>query len=331
MNVDALINAEHPTWERMQQLSKQRRLTAAEAEELLDCYRRTGVHLSRLATYNTDPAATTTLSAWLLNARCALTGSAEPFGTELRHFFTVALPTALWRLRWLSLAVAAISCLIAFAVGAYIAGNRELQYAMLSDSDIKQLVEHDFEAYYHQGHAVGFFGQVWLNNAWLCMINVVTGVLGFPAVMSVIFNAINVAHVGGIMHAHGGQATFWSLILPHGLLEITCLFVSAAAGLRLCWAWVSAGRGPRLITLAQEGRALLTVAVGLIIALFVSGIIEAFVTPAPWPTAIRITIGAIALAAFWVYSWYFGRRSELAGQTGDMRRTQRGSVTIYQA
>lgn len=330
MNVDALIATEKPTWDRMKYLARQRRLTAAEAEELLDCYRRTGVHLSRLTTYSADPTTTTSLSAWLLAARQALTGNAEPFVSELRHFFGVALPVALWRLRWLSLAVAAISSLIALAMGLYTAGNSQLQYDTLTNAQIKQLVEHDFEAYYHQGHAAGFFGQVWLNNAWLAATNVITGAFGFPVVLSIIINSISVGHVAGIMHAHGGQATFWSLILPHGLLELTSLFVSAAAGFRLFWAWVAAGKGPRLITVAQEGRALLTVAVGLIIALFISGLIEAYVTPAPWPTAIRITIGALALAAFWWYSWFFGRRAELAGYTGDLRATQRGSVTIYQ-
>ena len=58
---------------------------------------------------------------------------------------------------------------------------------------------------------------------------------------------------------------FFGLITPHGLLELTAVFVAAAAGLRLFWAWVDPGPRPALQALAQEGRALFTMAVGLVV------------------------------------------------------------------
>jgi hypothetical protein len=60
------------------------------------------------------------------------------------------------------------------------------------------------------------------------------------------------------------------------------------------------------------------VAVGLIAVLLVSGLIEAFVTPSPLPTVVRIGIGVAAEIAFLSYIFHFGRKAARAGETGDV-------------
>ena len=63
---------------------------------------------------------------------------------------------------------------------------------------------------------------------------------------------------------------------------------------------------------------MVTITLGLIVVLGVSGIIEAFVTPSSLPTWARITIGAVAVSAFLGYALGFGRRAVAAGLTGDI-------------
>ena len=53
----------------------------------------------------------------------------------------------------------------------------------------------------------------------------------------------------------------------------------------------------------------MSVALGLVVVLFVSGLIEAFVTPSGLPTWVRIGIGVLAEAAFLAYVIVFGRRA----------------------
>ena len=117
---------------------------------------------------------------------------------------------------------------------------------------------------------------------------------------------------------------FFGLITPHGLLELTAVFVALAAGLRLFWAWIDPGPRSRLEALAQEGRAMVGIAVGLVVVLFVSGIVEAYVTPSPLPTWARIAIGATVWGLFVAYVVVLGRRAVRAGETGDIRRELRG-------
>jgi hypothetical protein len=66
------------------------------------------------------------------------------------------------------------------------------------------------------------------------------------------------------------------------------------------------------------GRETITLALGMIVLLLVSGIIEAFVTPSPLPTWARIGIGTCAEAAFLTYVIVFGRRAVAAGLSADI-------------
>ncbi|WP_242424981.1 stage II sporulation protein M, partial [Frankia sp. EI5c] len=114
----------------------------------------------------------------------------------------------------------------------------------------------------------------------------------------------------------GGQ--FFSLILPHGLLELTVVFVAGAVGLRLGWSIISPGPRRRAEALAAEGRAAVGIVMGMAIVLGLSGVIEAFVTPSSLPTAIRIGIGVLAWAGFIAYVWIYGSRAAAAGASGDL-------------
>ena len=62
----------------------------------------------------------------------------------------------------------------------------------------------------------------------------------------------------------------------------------------------------------------MSVALGLVVVLLVSGLIEAGVTPSGLPTWARISIGALAEALFLAYVIVFGRRAERRNETGDI-------------
>ncbi|MGZ6793824.1 MAG: stage II sporulation protein M, partial [Mycobacteriales bacterium] len=57
-----------------------------------------------------------------------------------------------------------------------------------------------------------------------------------------------------------------------------------------------------------------------------SGLIEGFVTPSGWPTAVRVGIGAVAEALFLTWVLVLGRRAARAGVTGDVEQALRGDV-----
>jgi uncharacterized membrane protein SpoIIM required for sporulation len=111
---------------------------------------------------------------------------------------------------------------------------------------------------------------------------------------------------------------FLGLITPHGLLELTAVFLAAAVGMRLGWTVIAPGDRPRAQVLAEQGRAVVAAAIGLAVVLLISGLIEALVTPSPLPTWMRIGIGVAAELAFLGYVFHFGRKAARAGESGDL-------------
>ena len=189
---------------------------------------------------------------------------------------------------------------------------------LLTPAEVDQLVNDDFEGYYSQYAASHFAAQVWVNNAWVTALCIALGILGLPVIYLLFTNVANLAIIGSIMirNDHGEQ--FWGLILPHGLLELTAVFVAGGVGLRLFWSWIEPGGLSRTASMAREGRTAATVALGLVVVLLISGVIEGFVTPSALPTWARIAIGVLAELTFFAYVFVLGRRAVARGHTGDL-------------
>ncbi len=140
-----------------------------------------------------------------------------------------------------------------------------------------------------------------------------------PVIYLLAQNAMNVGVDGGFMTASGQSGEFWGLIAPHGFLELTAVFISAGVGMRIGWSWIAPRAGlTRTRSVAEAARAAMLVALGLVIVLGVSGLIEAFVTPSPLPTPARIAIGVLVWGAFLTYVFVFGARAEADHESADV-------------
>jgi uncharacterized membrane protein SpoIIM required for sporulation len=186
--------------------------------------------------------------------------------------------------------------------------------------DREAFLEHDFEAYYASEPGTTFAARVFTNNAQVGALAFATGIaFAIPTLLVLALNAVNVGIAAGLFHAAGDAARFWGLILPHGLLELAAVFVAGGAGLRLGWAVIAPGERTRRAALSDEGRRAIVIVIGLVVVFGVAAVIEAFVTPAPWPTWARVGTGAMACGAFLAYVAVFGRRASARGLTGALR------------
>jgi uncharacterized membrane protein SpoIIM required for sporulation len=259
------------------------------------------------------------LSARVARARVAVTGTHAADWGIVGRFALVSFPAMAYRARWWWLGTAAGSLLAAFLIGWWVARSPGVQAALLPRSQVRQLVSHQFQGYYSQYAAPAFAARVWTNNAWVAAEALIFGILlGLPTLLVLFENAANVGVAGALMIVHGRGVLFFALILPHGMLELSAVFLAAATGLRLGWTVIDPGPRRRGQALAEEGRRSVTIALGLVVVLLVSGLIEAFVTPSPLPTWARIMIGVAAEAAFLGYVIVLGRRATAAGLTAEM-------------
>jgi uncharacterized membrane protein SpoIIM required for sporulation len=319
VDADVFAAAHRAEWARLDELVKRRRrLSGDEVDELVGLYQRAATHLSVVRSAG-DARLTAELSTRVARARGAVTGAHAPAWRQVGRFFSVAFPAQAYRLRWWWFGAAAGSIILAVISAAWIARSPEVQASLLPPAQAKQLVQHEFRDYYSQYAATSFAAKVWTNNVWVAAESLIFGILlGIPTVLVLVENALNIGIDAGFMIGHGRSTEFFALILPHGMLELSAVFLAAAAGLKLGWTIIDPGPRSRAVALAEEGRSTVTLALGMIVVLLVSGVIEAFVTPSPLPTWARISIGAVVEAAFLAYIFGLGRRAALAGETSDI-------------
>lgn len=322
MDLDNYLLRHSPQWDRLQELcSRPTKLTGAEADELVDLYQRTATHLSVVRSTASDPVLEARLSTLVANARSVVTGGGTPVWQVIGQFFTMNFPAAVYRARswWISVGMACI--LVAGLIMWRMVNEPGLAESLLSDDAVKELVDHDFAAYYSENPASDFAFQVWLNNARVSALCLMLGIVIVPVIVLLWSNMANLGVIGGYMLDNGRADVFFGLLLPHGLLELTAIFVAAGAGLRLGWCWIAPGGRTRSRALAEEGRAAGGIALGLGVVLLVSGLVEAFVTPSTLPAWARLAIGAFVWVAFLTYVFTLGRAAARAGLIGDVDAT----------
>ena len=326
MDVDAFIAVHRSDWQRLDERVGRRRLDGAESDELLVLYQRVSTHLSIIRSVDPESALAGALSTRLSRARTRFTGARSNGMEDIAQFFVFSLPAAFYRIRWLTAVIGVLFVAVASLYALWVVDTPGVIRALGTDEDLRRYVEEDFINYYSENPAASFAGLVWTNNAWIALQAVAFGVTGIWPAFILYQNAQGIGMAAGMMASYDRLDVFFLYILPHGFMELTAIFIATAAGLRIFWAWVSPGRRLRSVALAQEGRALITVALGLVLVLLVSGLVEGFVTPSTLPPWLRLTIGFLVFAAYWAYTLILGRRAVAAGHQGDLGVVDRGDA-----
>lgn len=326
MDLDALRAHRRGEWDRLDELTRTSGLDGDQIDELVVRYRSASADLSEIKTQAGRTPVGDALSLTLARARGRLTGQRENVLRQLPRFFLQQLPAALYRVRWSTLVIAVAFYGVMALVAWWMSGDEAVMAALGSEAGLQDYADNQFVDYYKT--SAEFAGTVWTNNAWIAAQCILFGVTGVFPVYVLMSNAVGVGQAIAVLFAFDrGDAVLY--LIPHGLLELTCIFVAAAAGLQLFWAMIAPGPRTRTAALAAAGRSLATIVVGLILALALSGVVEGFVTGQPWPWWVRIGLGALALGVFLFYMLFVGRRAVAAGETGDLTEYEAGTETLY--
>ena len=158
------------------------------------------------------------------------------------------------------------------------------------------------------GDSSAFASEIMTNNIRVTVMAFAGGItFGTGTIAVLIFNGVLLGAVGGLsFHAERGYA-FVTLVVAHGVLELSCIVVAGAAGLRMASALVAPGRSTRAVALARGAREAVELVLGTAPWLVVAGLIEGFITPAGFGLAVNATIGVLVGGTFWFLVWRRGK------------------------
>jgi uncharacterized membrane protein SpoIIM required for sporulation len=130
---------------------------------------------------------------------------------------------------------------------------------------------------------------------------------GLGSALVLVSNGAILGAVGGVAAGAGNLRPFVDLVTPHGVLELSCIVVAGASGLRLGWAIVSPGPRRRGVALREEARRTVLVVLGTAPWLVVAGLVEGFADPAALGLGGVLGMGFGLGALYWALVVWRGR------------------------
>ncbi len=146
----------------------------------------------------------------------------------------------------------------------------------------------------------GFAGEIFTNNIRVTFQAVAAGItLGLGTAAMAIYNGVLLGALGGISQHDGEAERFVALVIPHGILELSCIIVGVMAGLRIGFALIDPGRRRRVDALRAEFRPAMEIVLGTMPWLVLAGLVEGFFTGSG-PTLVPSVILGVALGVvYW--------------------------------
>lgn len=150
--------------------------------------------------------------------------------------------------------------------------------------------------------------------------------LGIGSLWAMIQNGMMLGILGEAMTTPKTAVVFWSLILPHGIVELSAIFIMGGSGFLIASALLAPGRRSRLDALIERGRLAVLLAAGGAAMLVIAGIIEAFITPPafipPWAKLFFAACTLVAEVLFFTMGGrgpHPGMLKELAAYSPDQK------------
>lgn len=305
MNLEAFLSERGPAWEALGEALRRargrpERLGGEGALELGRAYRAAVADLAYARRrYPGDPVVAR-LEGLVLSGRQAVYGRRDRTSSPLAF-----VTRGYWRLIAERPGVLAVAALATFAPALLAA-----LWALQDPGAAIGLVPAQFRAAAHP-HLHGLPGggttlavlasSIFTNNIQVTFLAFAGGLLlGTGTLVVLGYNGLMLGALAGLSIQGGNFAVFLRYVAPHGVLELSCFTVAGAAGLRLAWAMIDAGRLPRSESLRRQARPAVALIIGTAPWLVVAGLTEGFVTPHALALPAALAVGVTLGGAFWL-------------------------------
>ncbi len=125
--------------------------------------------------------------------------------------------------------------------------------------------------------------------------------LGILTVYLLINNGIILGALAAIYYQHGHSYDFWAYIVPHGMIELTAIFIAGGAGLLMGYKILVPGVFSRAMQLRRQALRSVQLLLGTVPLFIIAGTIEGFITPSPIPLDAKYAVALLTVIALVTY------------------------------
>lgn len=285
-DVNRFLGERRPEWEELEDLlarvegSGLATLGIDGARRFGKLYRSVSSDLIRARTERVDASVTDYLNDLVARAYAQIHAGTGSRGRRLGLFFIEEFPR-LFRAEWKAIALSAFLLFTGGGVGAVAVALDADALGVLIPEQHQEMtpderVDQDAQRSAHSGdQAAQFSSFLFTHNIQVSFLVFALGItFGVGTVSMLFYNGVPLGALAMQYHQAGEDLFFWAWILPHGIPELTSIFIAGGAGLLLARGLLLPGRRRRRDALVVEARRAARLVVGTMPVLIVAGLIE---------------------------------------------------------
>ena len=325
MPLDRFINERKTAWQRLEELlhlvdrMSLRKLHREEVRELGRIYRRTASDLAIARAESRDPRLINYLNSLVIRAHGRIYRADAQGGRRIRNFFARDFPQT-FRRTWRYTALSFVVVLV-FSVGSFLGTRLDPEFSEFAGISpyFREVVINKRTHWWQDLNEANQIGssQIFTNNIRVTFYAFAYGgMVGVGTLYILAFNGSMLGAILALTYRAGFGNDLVAFMVGHGVIELSCIFISGGAGLLIGSALLMPGDLTRGDALKSRGLDAIYLVVGCVPLLVVAGIIEGFISPAPISPIIKFSIGGITGIAMYSYLLLAGRENLDKGGNG---------------
>lgn len=320
--MNRFIDTHKNNWQRLEDLLlltdmlSLRGLSKAEVREFGELYRRAAADLAIARSETRDPKLINYLNSLVIRAHGKIYRADSSGASIVWQFFTRGFPQAFRQT--LRYTIAAFTVFMLFGLASFLLCYTDADFADRLGLDDIRIAAQNNEQWWMRLNENNPRGssRILTNNILVTFLAFAYGVIfGIGTLYILISNALSIGGVLGVCYQVNPEfgTALVTFMVGHGVIELSCIFFCAGAGMSLGYAIINPGDLTRVEALKRRGLQAVSVVFGAACLLVVAGLIEGFLSPSALPPGVKYGTGILTGIVMYSYLFLAGR-DEVKGQ-----------------
>jgi uncharacterized membrane protein SpoIIM required for sporulation len=325
--MNRFIDERKNSWEKLEDLlailetSSIRGLSRAEVREFGELYRRAAADLAIARAETRDPKLVNYLNGLVIRAHGKIyRAENQGFGLIWKFFAREFPQTFRKNFRYIAIAFGIFAGCAALG---FILTWQNLEFSQLVYADVSHMVRSGDKWWLGINDANQLGASMIMTNNVLVTFKVFAmgALFGVGAFYDLAFEGLRLGSVFAVCYkidpAFGNALA--SFVVGHGVIELSCIFICAGAGMMIGYAMINPGDLTRGQALKKKGIEAVRIVIGCACLLIVAGTIEGFLSPSDLPAAVKFGTGILTGVAMYSYLFLVGHEKENAPEIAETR------------
>lgn len=277
-------------------------ITSEQIDDFHQSYLKVTQSLSYSQTYFPQEEVTYYLNELVAKSHNLLYRDKVTSGSQFKHFFTRTFikllteqryPVLIAMVLFLLGGIGGFFSIVADPLNAYTILPPEIAYGV----DPEAIGSTDGEA-----PASLMSASIMTNNIQVAFLAFAGGItFGLLTVYVLIFNGILIGGLAAVYWNAGLTYEFWAYIVPHGMIELTAIFIAGGAGLLMGYKLFVPGPYKRSYQLKVQAKRSVQLIIGTIPLFIIAGIIEGYITPSTLSLEMKYAVAFVTVIGLIAY------------------------------